>query len=250
VLNVISSRKALSPLAIGLIVLGVATVLVAGVVVFYFWSGAGNVITETKQFSDFNKLDISSGFEVTITQSSTYRVVITANEKALDLIQVTQSDNTLTIQIQPGAAFSASTLKAEIAMPVLDGVMFSGGIRATASGFNTTEDFRADLTGGSSFDITDFTAKNLNVELSGGSTLTAQGTGNNLVAIGSGGSNLDLSNLQINDAHIDLSGASHAIVNLDGTLNVTASGASSVEYMGSPTLGNIDTSGGSTVSKR
>jgi hypothetical protein len=40
-----------------------------------------------------------------------------------------------------------------------------------------------------------------------------------------------------------------ATVNLDGRLDVTASGFSSLVYYGHPALGTIDTSGGSTVSK-
>ena len=66
----------------------------------------------------------------------------------------------------------------------------------------------------------------------------------------SGASNLDLSNFHVNDANIGLSGASHATVNLDGRLDVEASGASSLEYIGEPTLGNINTSGASTVNKK
>jgi hypothetical protein len=47
-----------------------------------------------------------------------------------------------------------------------------------------------------------------------------------------------------------LSGASHAVINLTGTLNVNASGASSLQYIGEPTLGNIITSGASTVNRK
>jgi hypothetical protein len=61
---------------------------------------------------------------------------------------------------------------------------------------------------------------------------------------------MDLADFQIDDANVNLSGASHATVNLNGTLNVEASGASSLEYIGNPTLGNVNTSGGSSVNKR
>jgi len=60
---------------------------------------------------------------------------------------------------------------------------------------------------------------------------------------------LNFSNFHVNDANVELSGASHATVYVAGRLDVSASGFSSLQYLGNPTLGNIDTSGGSTVTK-
>jgi len=249
-LRIFRNGKAVTPLVIALIVLGVAILLVAGTLIAYYASGVGNLKTETKQFSDFTKLDIGSAFEVTITQSSTYSVTVTASQGVVDRIDITKSGDTLSIQIQPGVILGASTLKADISIPVLNGVTFSGAAHGTVSGgFSTTAGFTANLNGASTFEITDLTTQNVHVDLSGASSFTAQGTGNDLVAMVSGASNLQLSSFHTNNATMELSGASHATVNLDGRLDVTASGFSSLVYYGNPTLGNIDTSGGSTVSK-
>jgi hypothetical protein len=45
------------------------------------------------------------------------------------------------------------------------------------------------------------------------------------------------------------SGASTATVNASGTLDAEASGASHVRYLGSPTLGNVEVSGASSVER-
>ena len=44
--------------------------------------------------------------------------------------------------------------------------------------------------------------------------------------------------------------ASHAQINVNGRLDAVLSGASSLKYSGLPTLGNINTSGASTVSSK
>ena len=49
---------------------------------------------------------------------------------------------------------------------------------------------------------------------------------------------------------LEVGGGSQVTVNASGTLNVDASGGSQVDYLGSPTLGQIDASGGSNVDPR
>ena len=51
----------------------------------------------------------------------------------------------------------------------------------------------------------------------------------------------------IKNADISLSGGGRADINISGTLTVDLSGGSHVTYVGQPTLGDIDLSGGSTV---
>jgi ribosomal protein L31 len=54
----------------------------------------------------------------------------------------------------------------------------------------------------------------------------------------------------VQDAHAEISGASNATVNASGTLSAEVSGASHLYYTGSPTLGDIETSGASSVNKK
>ncbi len=97
--------------------------------------------------------------------------------------------------------------------------------------------------------MTNFQAGNITTELSGASSFTAAGTAHDLVSVLSGASNLDFSNLPVNNANMNLSEASHAQINLSGRLDAQLGGASSLQYSGTPTLGNISTSGASIVSK-
>jgi len=91
--------------------------------------------------------------------------------------------------------------------------------------------------------------------LSGASTLTAENlfsisSGNNIVSIVEGASSIDLTNFPATNADLSISGASQATVNLNGTLDATVSGASTVYYIGEPTMGNLDISDTSTIIKK
>jgi hypothetical protein len=87
------------------------------------------------------------------------------------------------------------------------------------------------------------------MDISGASTIAFVGSGNDLSADVSGASRLSLEGFKVNNARVDLSGASTGTVNLTGTLDASASGASHLRYVGDPTLGDIDTSSSSSVSR-
>ncbi len=53
----------------------------------------------------------------------------------------------------------------------------------------------------------------------------------------------------INDADVTLTGASTADINLGGRLDISPSGASSLNFKGAPTMGRIEISGGSSINQ-
>ena len=71
-----------------------------------------------------------------------------------------------------------------------------------------------------------------------------------VVIEGSGASSLDLADFTVDTAEVRLSGASEATVNaLERIDPVDVSGASRLRYLGDPSLGEVSTSGGSSVDK-
>jgi hypothetical protein len=233
------------------VVLVVGLVLVViGAVSLYAFFLPGAPKTETMSFSGFTAVEVGSAFQIDIVESSVYSVRITAGERIFDRIEVTQAGETLKIQVAPGIFFGTFDAKAEISMPTLKSLDLSGATKGTAEGFGGVEPFSATLSGASLLELTNFELGDVEFALSGASHLIATGTGNDLSADVSGASTLDLTEFHVNDASVVVSGASHAIVNLDGSLDVDASGLSNLEYIGEPTLGTINTSGGSNVTKK
>jgi hypothetical protein len=136
-------------------------------------------------------------------------------------------------------------------MPNLYELEFSGGTHGTLEGFTASHEFVVDLSGGSHLSGDFTTSGDAQFTLSGGSHVTGlDGAANDLTISGSGGSHLDLSDFTVHDATVNLSGGSHATINLDGRLDGDLSGGSHLLYIGDPTLGDINTSGDSTVGKK
>ena len=245
----VHKNRALSTLLIVLVAVAIILLVIGSVFVFLLVL-PGNERTETLDFTGFSSVEASSAFQVTITQSTSYSVKISASERIFDRIEVTQQGQTLKIDVKPGVFFGVFNNKAEITMPSLENFALSGASRGTADGFSSSNQFTAQISGASTLDLNNFNAGDINFEVTGASHLTGQGTASNLTSAVSGASTLDLTDLTVNNANIDLSGASHAIINLTGRLDAQASGASNLQYIGEPTLGTINTSGGSTVNKK
>ena len=94
------------------------------------------------------------------------------------------------------------------------------------------------------------TAGDVDFEVSGASNLSLTGSGEDLKAEVSGASNISLDNFTTDNADIEVSGVSMGVVNTAGTLDAQVSGASVLYYIGSPVLGDIDVSGASSVQKK
>jgi len=231
--------------------------------------GSGNLKTETHDFTDFTRVDVSSAFEVEVIQSSSYSVEVTVDDNLLKYVDVSKGGETLKIGLKTVAVLWPATLRAKITMPQLRGLEFSGATHGTVSNFSSTDNLDIDLSGASSLDLVDIsagdvkldisgaskvngdiTAGDTDFDLSGASTVQLDGSAGDIVVKAGGASRVKLDGFTVNNADINFNGASTGTVNLDGRLDADLSGASKLSYIGEPTMGNINTSGASTLSKK
>jgi hypothetical protein len=192
-------------------------------------SGSGNVVSQEYDLSDFDVVDISHAFNVNITQGESYSVIVRVDDNLMEHLEVVKQGNTLKIGLKPLQDYTVrnATMEAEVTMPELNGVEASGASDVIATGFESDRDFQ--------------------VRLSGASSAVLIGSAGEVTVDASGSSDADLAEFPVGDARVDASGSSTVTVNVSGRLDVDASGSSDVFYLGSPTLGNVDTSGSSSV---
>jgi hypothetical protein len=211
--------------------------------------GSGNLETEDYAFSSFTRVEISSAFQFEIEQSNSYNISVTADDNVMDYVQVSKDGQTLKIGLRGVIWFGPVTLRASVTMPELRGLTVSGASHGDIYDFSSTEDVDITVSGASRVNG-DITAGNVQFDISGASTIQLDGSANDIHANVSGASRLNLDDFTVNNADVDFSGASSGTINLDGRLDADLSGASRLWYIGEPTMGDIDTSGASTVSKK
>jgi hypothetical protein len=134
-------------------------------------------------------------------------------------------------------------------MPELTAVEASGASEVTLKGFESTEPLNANVSGASQL-RGGIEAGDGAFKVSGASRAALTGSAGDVTIEASGASRLDLSDFAVRDADVEASGASTVELNLSGRLDARASGASHVYYAGSPSLGEIETSGASSVKRQ
>jgi len=233
-------------------------------------AGSGNLETREFDFSDFTRVEVGNAFEVEVVQSGSFGISVTADDNIFEYLSVAKSGEMLKIRLKSGYSYSNHTAIVEISMPQLYAVEFSGATSGSVQGFSSSHDFEVELSGASSLYITDMETGAIDFDASGASSITGNitangdaglnisgassvilsGSADDLNADVSGASKLGFDDFTVHNADIGLSGASNGTVSMDGVLNAEVSGASRLYYIGEPTLGDLDISGGSSISKR
>jgi hypothetical protein len=214
-------------------------------------TGSGNLITLDQTFSDFSRVEFSHAFQAEVTQGESYSVVVTIDDNLEQYLEVSQAGDTLKVGLKPGLLLSLrnTTMRARITMPELTAVSGSGATRTTVAGFESGKDLDINVSGASTL-RGQIEAGDLRADVSGASRLELTGQGRDGRINVSGASQANLAGFPIHNVDMEASGASRAEVNVSGRLDAEASGASNVLYSGSPTMGRIQTSGASNVRSR
>ena len=250
-------------LCFGLLVIISTLIITTGCAVI---TGSGEVIMREFDYGDFTRIEVGYAFNAEITQADSYLIKISLDDNLFEYLDIKKSGDTLRITMEPGNIYSKTQQRAVITLPDLDRLELSGASKAYVEGFTSSHDLEIEISGASQVDISDvvsgnafleisgaskiegtFTMKDAVFDVSGASSVTLEGSAEDMSLDASGASTVDLSDLTLNNAWVNLSGASQATVNASGQLNGDISGASLLEYLGNPTIGNFTSSGASTL---
>jgi len=212
---------------------------------------SGNVITEEKDFSGFDKLDVSNAFTVYVNFSETEESIeIEAEENLHEYIRVRKTGDVLYIGLEDLVnIWGNATLNAYITTSHIDEFTGSGASKFIINDPITAGNVDIDLSGASFFKA-QLETNSVNVNISGASKVELEGTTGRLDVMASGASEIKDYDLSVEDLFIDLSGASEAFLTVNNEISVSASGASKLNYKGEPVIVDQHLSGASEVHRR
>jgi hypothetical protein len=187
--------------------------------------GSGNIMSETRNAANFNKIDVGGVFEVEIVAQKDFSVQVEADDNLLPYIVTEVDGNTLEIKTRKSIS-SKNPLRVRISAPNIENL---------------------DISGASKISLANLKNESLNIDSSGASKINIDGETKNLIIDMSGASRLDAENLRAENVSVEASGASNASVFVSGDLKADLSGTSQVNYVGNPQNLQKKTSGASFV---
>lgn len=212
----------------------------------------GEPVTKNYEISGpFTGLDISSAFQVTVSDEVT-DVVVTVAEQAQDHVIVQVKDGILKIGFKSPVSLKKSATAVIPAYNSLTSLELSGASSFVGDMWGADK-LEVEISGASHYQGA-MDAQNMDFEISGASSAKVTGKCPGLMEIEiSGASDLEAPELVAGTITGDISGASSADVTCSELLKVEVSGASTLTYgaaEGSNPTVNCDTSGASHVKTR
>jgi hypothetical protein len=220
-------------------------------------------------YTDFKRLKIDAALQVDVLRADFYSVTVGDDASR---VKVEKVGDTLVIG-RRGLDFMAifhPRPHVVVTMPDIFELTLSGACQGKAIGFESGHPFIVKLNGASHLEIKQMKVGELKTDISGASNLAGDinisgdaqfeisgasrveltGTSNGAGLELSGASQARLAGLTLQKASVNISGASSAQLKVSAALDIDLSGASRLEYTGSPILERVRVSGASTLKHR
>jgi phage shock protein PspC (stress-responsive transcriptional regulator) len=199
-------------------------------------------IERISSLSDYDEVEISGFFDVTINQENgTHSVGIDGPDDEEKKYKITQLGNTLKIEYSGKKTFDLKDLsnlsleetKITITLPELKGLKLKGAGEVEIENFNV-DALDIEVFGPVTVLGNNLSADRLNVNLTGSAKLELIGNANSLDALVQGASTLKAFDFNVQNATLETTSASSAKVTVSGRLEMKEGISSKISYRGDP----------------
>ncbi|HLS11347.1 MAG TPA: head GIN domain-containing protein [Flavobacteriaceae bacterium] len=232
--------------------------------------GSGNVITESRDASqDFSKVAAKGSVNLFLKKGDFQKIEVEAEDNIMPLVVVEINKGVLTARTE-GSMRTKKGVNIYVTYKELNAITSSGStdvkvestieskkVSLVSSGSSDltvnaieAKSLEVKSSGSSDIKITNANSKNLALNLSGASDIKIAGKTKSLKANASGSSDLNANNLVATSADLKSSGSSNIKVQVQDKIEVQASGASDIQYIGSPRIVSEKRSGSASIKKR
>ena len=211
--------------------------------------GNGNVKTEERNVSAFDKVEVHGAINLLVTQGPMQPVRIEADENLLQYIEVEQQGGSIEIRTRNNVNLDPSRdIKVFLTAPEFKSIEVSGASHIRGQNKISGSDLRMKVSGAGSIRL-EVDVPELTIDLSGASEIDLKGETRRFELNSSGASKARCFELLTEETVVDISGAGEAQVYASQKLDVEVSGAGNVRYKGEVKNINQQVSGAGSVQK-
>lgn len=198
--------------------------------------GSGNLISETRQVSNFDRIEFSSSGDVIVTQGASESLSIETDDNVMKHVKAVVENGTLKLGIEAGTnIISTSRLIFHVGVDDLSGL--------TLSGSGSVESDRLDInhlditvSGSGKVHIADLVTGDVKVDLSSSGEINLNGSAAVQAITISGSGKYLAGDVCSETVNVNVSNSGDATVCATKTLDSNISGSGSVNYYGQPKI--------------
>lgn len=208
--------------------------------------GSGDVISETRSVSGFDKVSLSGQGEIILTQGETESLEIEAEDNIVAVIETEVRGNTLHIgprnntQIRP-----TEPVRFYLSAEEITGLEVSGSGAITVDALET-DSLSIEVSGSGDINIGNLSTDDLALDISGSGDVEIEGQASSQVIRISGSGKYEAADLESAEADVEVNGSGEANLWVTETLTIDISGSGTVNYYGSPIVSQ-DVSGSGEI---
>lgn len=208
---------------------------------------SGNIISQSYNFNDIDRLYISGGLSIEYMDTTWENVLVYADDNVMPLLEIKKNSNNLYTQFQGVTLFSHDpNVKIYVYGPRVSDIIASGGSQIQIIKKPERDYFHFEGSGGSQLSG-HMDCADLDINISGGTTVDINGYSASLKINASGGSTFEGFDHVTYVLKAEMSGGSTMKVTAEKEIYVNASGGSTVHYKGNAIIRESNLSGGSQL---
>ncbi len=212
-------------------------------------SGSGRVVSETRQVSDFNRIELEGSGDVLLTQGTDEGLKVEAEDNLMSYLRTEVRGHTLYLgfrdTLDDGIIVPTRPVRYYVNLKTLEGLKISGSGNITADELQAGQ-LALDVTGSGDIVIDSLTAQTVESSISGsGKVELGQGTAPKLSVDIDGSGDYQGEELAGQTVTVQVSGSGNAIVRAEETLEAHITGSGDIHYYGTPRVTESVTGSGS-----
>jgi len=211
--------------------------------------GSGNVISETRDVSYFNEVDLRHTGNIYVTQGESNSLTIEAEDNIIPLLITAIYDNKLLISkdaVKVTWINNTKPINIYITMKDINNLKINTSAKGNiiSKSLITSDDLKLTING-SGYIIVETNTNNLETNINGSGSVLLIGEATNHIFNLSGSGDLAAVELLTENTNISISGSGNAKVNTSTKLNVKISGSGDILYTGNPKISKTISGSGS-----
>jgi len=209
--------------------------------------GNGNVVTKTRNVSDYDEIAVAGSFDVKLVLGKEGEITIEMEDNLLDYLITEVENGKLKIKWKKG--FSIRTTKdllVTVPFKDVEAISLAGSGDVFSIDAIKTDNLKVALSGSGDISLK-VNSKNLTSSVSGSGDIKLSGSTQKLKFSLAGSGDIEGFDLVSNEAEVSIAGSGDIEVNATDNLKARIAGSGDIKYKGNPKTQDFKVSGSGTV---